>query len=391
MIRLARYSWRNLAVRRLTAALTAGSMGLVVFVFSSVLMLAEGLEKSLVDTGSTNNAVFIRRSSETEVQSIIEREQAATLEALPEVAPGEDGKGFAAREIVVLIGLNKLGRSTPSNVIVRGVNPVNSFSLRPQVVFPADMGRALHAGTSEIVMGKSIAERFAVGGLGQTVSFAGMTWTVAGIMDTGGSGFDSEIWADADLVAAVFHRPVYSSVLVRLITPDSLNNLRERIAGDPRLTVEVRREKEYYASQSRIMAQFIRILGITLTIVFSLGAIVGSMVTMYAAVAGRISEIGTLRALGFGRTTVLAAFLREAVLMGLAGGCLGLAGASLMHHITISTMNWQTFSELSFRFTLTPSIAAKSMVFAGVMGVVGGMLPASRAARIGIVAALRAG
>ena len=236
-------------------------------------------------------------------------------------------------------------------------------------------------GASEIVLGKNIAQRFQVGGVGQTLTFGMRTWTIVGIMDSGGSAFDSEIWGDADLIMAAFRRPVYSSVLIGLRSYSDFQDIKERALKDPRLTVEARREIDYYASQSQLMARFIRILGITLTMIFSIGAVIGSTVTMYAAVANRVSEIGALRALGFGRSTILSAFLMESLFLGFLGGCFGLIAASFMDRLTISTINWQTFSELSFRFTLSPSIAFTALSFAVVMGLLGGALPAVRASR----------
>jgi len=386
MFILARYSYRNLWVRRLTTCLTAGGMGLVVFVFASVLMLAEGLEKTLVSTGSKGNALFIRRSSETEVQSILTRQDASILEAFPEIGTNDRGERLAARELIVLISLKKHGARSTANVVIRGAKPGISFDLRPQVRISE--GRAFRPGASEIVLGRSIAQRFQVGGVGQTLAFGMRNWTIVGIMDAAGSAFDSEIWGDADLIMTAFRRPVYSSLLARLRSPSDFAAIKERALKDPRLTVEARREIDYYASQSELMARFIRILGITLTMIFSIGAVIGSMVTMYAAVANRISEIGVLRALGFRRTTILAAFLMESILLGFFGGCLGLAAASFMDKLTISTINWQTFSELSFRFTLSRPIVLNALSFASIMGFLGGALPAVRASRMNIVEAL---
>lgn len=382
------YSYRNLWVRRLTTALTAGGMGLVVFVFATVLMLAEGLEATLVSTGSPGNVTFIRRASEAEVQSMITRGEAAILESLPEIDTARDGRRLVARELVVLIGLRKKGVASLANVLVRGVEPGVSFTLRPNMRLVA--GRPFAQGRAEVVIGKSIAQRFSIGGLGESIVFGTRAWTVVGIMDAGGAGFDSEIWGDVELLLATFRRPVYSSVIARMRDDADFPALRERVLRDPRLTVDAWREVEYYSAQSALMARFIKILGITLTLIFSLGAVIGAMVTMYAAVAGRTAEIGTMRALGFGRGTVLTIFLLESLLLGGIGGLLGLSAASLLDRFTISTMNWQTFSELSFRFTLNADIILEALAFAVAMGVGGGMLPAVRAARLGIVDALRA-
>jgi ABC-type antimicrobial peptide transport system permease subunit len=215
-------------------------------------------------------------------------------------------------------------------------------------------------------------------------------WTVVGVFDAGTTGFNSEIWGDADQLMQAFRRPVYSSVLFRLRASSEFEAFRQRIEGDPRLTVEAKRETRYYLDQSEAMARFLRILGVTLTIIFSLGAVIGAMITMYAAVANRTVEVGTLRALGFRRGSILAAFILESLFLGLLGGVAGLFCASFMQLITISTMNWATFSELAFGFTLTGEIIWKSLVFSLIMGFAGGMLPALRAARMNIVEALRA-
>lgn len=382
------YSYRNLLVRRLTTLLTAGGMGLVIFVFATVLMLAEGFQQTLITSGSPENAVFIRRSAETEVQSIIERKDAPIIESLPQVAVDKDWRRLAAREAVVLISLPKKETGSPSNVQVRGVTRGISLELRPQIKIVA--GREFNAGSSEILIGRNIAKKFRVPGLGGTINFAGRTWTVAGIMDAGGTAFDSEIWGDVDTLMGAFKRSVYSSVIIRMRDPSGLPELKQAVLKDPRLVEEARREDEYYEAQSELMARFIRILGISLTLIFSLGAITGSMITMYAAVAARTSEIGTLRALGFRRVFILLAFLAEAVFLSLLGAGIGLAAASFMNKLTISTMNWTTFSELTFRFLLNRRIIVSSVIFAVVMGIVGGALPSIRAARMNIVSALRA-
>ena len=382
------YSYRNLLVRRLTTILTAGGMGLVIFVFATVLMLAEGFQQTLITSGSPENAVLIRRSAETEVQSIVERKDAAIIESLSQVAVDKDCRLLAAREAVLLISLPKKETGSPSNVQVRGVTHGISLELRSQIKIVA--GREFTAGSSEILIGRNIAKKFRVPGLGGTINFVGRAWTVAGIMEASGTAFDSEIWGDVDTLMGAFKRSVYSSVIIRMRDPSALPELKEIVLKDPRLVEEARREDEYYEAQSELMARFIRILGISLTLIFSLGAITGSMITMYAAVAARTSEIGTLRALGFRRLFILLAFLAEAVFLSLLGAVIGLVGASFMNRLTISTMNWTTFSELTFRFLLNRGIIVSSVIFAIVMGITGGALPSIRAARMNIVAALRA-
>jgi putative ABC transport system permease protein len=381
------YILRNLVARKVTTALTAGGLALVVYVFATVLMLDEGLRKTLVDTGSPDNAIVIRRAAETEVQSGVEREQAAVVEGQPEVALSADGTRLLSKEIVVLIALNKRGSDKPSNVIIRGVGPLATV-LRPQVKIVE--GRMFRAGSSEIVAGRSISRRFEGAGIGERLRFGQRDWTVVGLFDAGGSGFDSEIWGDVDQLMQAFRRSAYSSVVFKLSDVTALDAVASRLAADPRLTLEAKRETRYYAEQSEQLSTFIRYLGITLSIIFSTGAIIGAMITMYASVATRTAEIGTLRALGFRRRSILWAFLLESAAMGAVGGVAGLALASLMQWVSFSTTNFQTFSELAFSFTLTARIVAQSMAFALVMGLLGGFLPAARAARLKIVDALRA-
>ncbi len=381
------YIWRNLAARKLTNMLTAGGMALVVFVFATVLMLEEGLRKTLVETGSPDNVVITRRSAGTEVQSVIDRDQAAIVENQPEVAYSVNGLRLASKETIVLISLAKRSSDKASNVLIRGVGQ-KGIELRPQVQIAK--GRMFRPGSTEIIAGKSVAERYKSAGVGETLRFGQREWTVVGIMDAGKTGFDSEIWGDVDQLMQAFRRPVYSSVILKLNDPTAFSELKTRIENDPRLTLEVKQESVFYAEQSQLLANFIRYLGMILSIIFSVGAIIGAMITMYASVANRATEIGTLRALGFRRKNILTAFLVEALMLGAAGGVAGLILASFMQFFTISTMNWQSFSELAFSFTLNGAIIIKSLAFALIMGVAGGFLPAARAARLNIVDSLRA-
>ena len=216
-------------------------------------------------------------------------------------------------------------------------------------------------------------------------------WKVVGLFDAGSTGFSSEIWGDAETLMQAFRRPVYSIVIFRMRSPDKFLEIKKGIESDPRLTVEAKRETVFYEEQSRALATFLRVLGTSLTVIFSLGAVIGAMITMYSAVANRVSEIGTLRALGFGQASILAAFLLESLFIGVIGGALGLIMASFLQFLTISTMNFQTFAELAFSFTLTFRIAVQSLVVALGMGLVGGLLPAVKASRMNIVDALRTG
>ncbi|HZP86772.1 MAG TPA: FtsX-like permease family protein [Burkholderiales bacterium] len=381
------YSLRNLAVRKLTTALTVGGMALVVFVFSTVLMLEAGLRSTLVGTGSYDNALVTRRGSGAEVQSAVDRVQAGIIETQPEVMLDAQSQRLVSKEVVVLISLRKRGSDRPANVVIRGIGP-QGMALRPQVQLVD--GRMFRPGSSEIIAGRSIGERFAGAGLGETLRFGMRDWTVVGHFDAGRSGFDSEIWGDTNQLMQAFRRTMYSSVLLRLSDARAFDAFKRRVEGDPRLTVEAKRESVFYAEQSEALARFIRILGLTLSIIFSTGAVIGAMITMYAAVANRTAEIGTLRAIGFRSGSILWAFLLEALLIGAIGGALGLALASLMQFVSFSTMNFQTFAELAFSFKLTPAIAVQAMLFAVVMGLLGGLLPALRAARLKVVDALRA-
>jgi ABC-type antimicrobial peptide transport system permease subunit len=381
------YIFRNLWTRKLTTLLTAGGMALVVFVFAAVLMLDAGLKHTLVSTGSFDNAILLRQSSQTEIQSAVYRDQASLIETLPDVARGVDGDPLVSKETLVLTQITKRGSDKPQNVVVRGMPPLG-IQLRPQV--KVIDGRMFRTGTSEIVVGRSIAENFEGVGIGQQLRFAGREWTVVGTFDGGKSGFDSEIWGDVEQMMQAFRRVNYSSVIVRLTDRDEFQRLVQHISDDQRLILDVKQEPLFYEEQSKSLSTFISILGITLSIIFSIGAMIGAMITMYAAVANRTSEIGTLRALGFRRSSILAAFLMESVLLALVGGVAGLALASFLQAFTITTMNWQSFSQLAFGFYLTPGIVVKTMIFSVFMGLVGGFLPSVQASRLEIVDSLRA-
>lgn len=386
------YIVRNVYARRVTTLLTAGGMALVVFVFASVLMMTEGIRATLVATGQPDNVMVIRKASASEVQSSVGRDQSAVIDGSPEIATDGNGAKLISKEPVAVINMPKRKArpddpDKPSNIVVRGTTEAG-MQLRPQVHIVE--GRPFQPGTSEIIAGRAISRGFAGAGLGESLRFAQRRWTVVGIFDGGGSAFDSEVWGDAEQLMQGFRRQAFSSVLFRLADPSQFDAVKARLEGDPRLTIETKREKQFYAEQSEALAKFIGYLGTTLSIIFSIGAIVGAMITMYASVAARTGEIGTLRALGFPRSSILVAFLVESLAMGTVGGIVGLSAASAMQLVSLSTVNFQTFSELTFRFRITPSIAVEVAFFALFMGFVGGFLPAYRAARMKIVDALRA-
>jgi putative ABC transport system permease protein len=380
------YNVRNLLTRRLTTFLTAGGIALVVFVFAAVMMLAYGLEKALVENGSEDNAIILRRGAETEIMSMINRDQANIIKNQPEIMLDPQGKPLAAAEILVLINLPRRSTNNPTNVQIRGVVP-ESLKIRQQIQMVA--GRQWQPGSSEVIVGALAARRFKGIGLGETVRFGMRDWTVVGLFEAGGAGFESEIWLDAEQLIQAFRRPVFSSVTVQLSNPDVFSTLKERLETDPRFNVDVQREIQYYAEQSEMTAMFIRILGIFVTLIFSVGAMIGAMITMYASVANRTVEIGTLRALGFNRRSILSAFMIESLFLSFMGGAIGLFIASFLQTITFSTTNFTTFSEIAFQFALSPAIALQSIAFALIMGLMGGFLPAVRAARQEIVQALR--
>ena len=380
------YIARNLWVRRVTTLLTAGGMALVIYVFATVLMMSEGIRSTLVATGQADNVIVLRKGAGAEINSGIGRGQAAIVESLPGIATDGLGRPLVSKEPVVLNNLPKRGSGKPSNVTVRGTSAL-ALQLRPKVQLVE--GRMFRPGSSEIITGRAVAGGFQGAGLGETLRFAGRDWRVVGVFDAGRSGFDSEIWGDAEQMLQAFRREGFSTLVLRLQDSAQFDALKSAIEADPRLQLEAKREIQFYAEQSEALATFISILGTALSIIFSIGAIVGAMITMFAAVAQRTGEIGTLRALGFRRGAVLIAFLGEAMLLALVGGVIGLGAAALMQAVDVSTTNFQTFAELAFQFKMTAAIVWQTLLFALLMGFVGGFIPAWRAARLKIVDCLR--
>ncbi|MCX2864093.1 ABC transporter permease [Paucibacter sp. PLA-PC-4] len=380
------YIARNLWVRRVTTLLTAAGMALVIYVFATVLMMSEGIRSTLVATGQADNVIVLRKGAGAEINSGIARNQAAIVESLPGIASAAGGGLLLSKEPVVLNNLPKRGSGKPSNVTVRGTSAL-ALQLRPKVQLVE--GRMFRPGSSEIITGRAVAGGFQGAGLGETLRFAGRDWRVVGVFDAGRSGFDSEIWGDAEQMLQAFRRQGFSTLVLRLQDSAQFDALKNAVEADPRLQLEAKREIQFYAEQSEALATFISILGTALSIIFSIGAIVGAMITMFAAVAQRTGEIGTLRALGFRRGAVLIAFLGEAMLLALVGGVIGLGAAALMQAVDVSTTNFQTFAELAFQFKMTAAIVWQTLLFALLMGFIGGFIPAWRAARLKIVDCLR--
>ena len=383
-----KYILRSSSSRRLTTVITILGIALVVFVFTAVLMMANGVEKTLRSTGSDDNLIVARKAAMSEIMSILDRDAAGIISNMPQVASFPDGRPMSSKEAVVIINLNKIGAPGISNVIVRGVESA-AFPLRPQVRIV--QGRMFRWGAREVIAGAGITHRFAGAQIGEKMKFGGDLWTVVGIFEADGSGFESEVWGDSNQIMDAFKRSSFSTITMRLKQPDDLSEIVAAFESDNRLQYfAAKREKKFFEEQSEMMAKFIRILGIFVTIIFSTGATIGAMITMYGAVANRTVEIGTLRALGFFRRSILLAFLSESFVLSLAGGIAGLGLASLLQFFSISTLNFGSFSELAFSFALSPSIIATSLGFSLLMGLIGGFLPALRASRLNIIQALRA-
>jgi len=381
------YSIRNIINYKITSTLTILGIGLVVFVFCASMMLTNGLAETLVASGSDGNVTVIRQASQTEVQSIINYEQARIISAFPEIARDDNGLPMFTNEIHVLITLKKLESGDEGNVVVRGVTD-KSMPLRPMIRIIE--GRMWENAGSEIIVGRSLAERFENCKIGERIRFGARDWTVVGIFDAEGSGNESEIWCDVEQAGDAFRRPVYSSLTFRMADSSQFEAVKAKIEDDRRLPLEVLWEKDYYARQSEAFSTFIGIVGIALSISFGLGAVVGAMITMYAAVANRTKEIGTLRALGFRRLNILLSFMFEALVISLSGGVIGIAGAFFLRFVRVSTTNWGTFSEVAFNFEISAGIVAAAIIFALLMGILGGFLPAVRASRMKIVESFRA-
>jgi len=384
-----KYIVRSLFARRLTTAITIFGVSLVVFVFTAVLMMSDGIRQTLRGTGSSENVLIARKAANGEISSIITSNTYGVISSLPQIARGADGAPLITGDVVVVINLEKIGTDGGiSNVTVRGVSPA-ALTLRPQI--QVKEGRMFNWGAREVIVGSSIARRFQGAQVGSTIKFGGDNWTIVGLYDTGGDGFNSEMWGDVSQLQDAFRRGgSYSTVTFRLGAPDELEAVKKSFEDDNRLQqFEAKTERTFFEEQSEFMSIFISVLGIFITVFFSVGAIIGAMITMYAAVANRTVEIGTLRALGFKRRSVLAAFLVESFVLSLVGALVGMLLASFLQFVQVSTMNFASFSELEFAFALTGSTVFFTIIFALIMGFAGGFLPSIRAARLNIVNALR--
>lgn len=385
-----KYSLRNLQTRRLTTALTMLGVALVVFVFAAVLMMAHGVERTLVATGSTENVLVSRKASNGEISSILDGETINVILSMDQVARSSDGTPLATKDVATVINLPKKGSMAGiTNVTVRGVSPA-ALTLRPMVRIVE--GRMFQWGAREVVVGSGVARRIIGAEVGGKIKFGGDLWTVVGRFDGNGCGFDSEIWGDVlQITEALGRSNVFSTLTLRLKSPQEFEKFKQAFAAEPRLQqFEPKTERRFFEEQSETMALFIRVLGIFITVIFSFGSAIGAMITMYGAVANRTVEIGTLRALGFRRRSVLGAYLLESLMLALIGGVIGLFFASFLQFFSVSTINFDSFAEIEFSFALSPMIVVGSLVFALSMGLIGGFLPAVRASRLNILNALRA-
>lgn len=383
------YNWRNLWTRRLTTILTVTGISLVVFVFAAVLMLSQGVQDTLVATGSEDNVIVLRKGSGSELISSVSREQIDLISTFPELARNRDNQPYGTADVVTMVNLNRKGTQDMGNIAIRGITK-SAFDLRPQVSL--EKGKWFTPGQMEVVVGNKISEQFEGAELGGQIAIGSKNWTIVGIMNAGKTGFASEIWTDADLILNEFNRQnVFSSYTFRLANPNDFEIIKTKLESEKRLQdLEVKQEQKFYLEQSEFMATFISALGLVITIIFSFGAMIGAMITMYAAVSNRTVEIGTLRALGFPRRSILTAFLIEAMALSLIGAVAGLVLASFLQFVSFSTTNFGSFSELAFGFSLSPAIVVSTFIFAVVMGLFGGFLPAVRASRMNIVNSLRA-
>jgi putative ABC transport system permease protein len=385
-----KYNVRSLAVRKTTTIATALGIALVVFVLASALMLSAGIKKTLTVGGQSDVAVVLRKGSDNELGSVIEVAAINSIMGDPSVA--RDGKNtpIGVGEVIVVGAMEKIGAVGVTNVQIRGV-PANAMQFRSEVKIVE--GRPPEPGKDEVIIGHRINGRFKGTSLGQTFDLRkNRPVTVVGVFEAGGSSYESEVWVDVDTLRAAYMRPgIVSSVRVKLQSADKYDAFHAAMESDKQFGFLSMRETEYFEKQSEGTSLFVGGMGTVISFFFSIGAMIGAMITMYAAVANRQREIGTLRALGFSRRSILFSFLIESVLLALLGGGVGALGALCMQFVKFSMMNFSSWSEIVFTFEPTPAIIFRSLFFAGLMGLFGGFFPAVRAARVSPVVAMRGG
>jgi putative ABC transport system permease protein len=359
----------------------------VVIVFTAVLSIAEGFRVAMRGTGDPQTVLVMRSGSDTEMTSGFSGEDAKLITEAPGIERGPQGV-HASPELFVIIGHPLRRSGTDANVPLRGLSPM-ALKVRPQLTIVE--GRMFTPGTSEIVVGRAASRQFSNLLVGSTVRSGKMSWPVVGIFEADGSVAESELWCDARVLQNVYQRGnSYQSVYLRLESVDAFQKVKDALTTDPRLNVTVVREPDYYAQQSQVLQTVIRTIGITIAILMGLGAVFGAVNTMYSAVASRTREIATLRALGFSSVPVVVSILVESLLLSLIGGVIGgLAAWAAFDGYQTATMNWQSFSQVAFAFAVTPALLVRGLIYAALMGLLGGLLPAFRAARMPVVSALR--
>lgn len=381
------YNLRSVRVRWTSSIVAVLGIAGTVGVFVAMLAMARGFRATMVSSGSPSNALIMRAGSNTEMVGSVTLEQVHIIQTAPGIARGPNGP-LVSPEVVVIAPFPLKATGTPANVQVRGVSP-RALEVRPTIRI--DQGRFLNPGLNELFVGKNALKTYVGLDLGSTVKFNGGTWTVVGIFDSDGSSFDSEIWCDAVILDQIYQRPVniYQSVTARLNSPDGFQALKDTFTSDPRMTVSVDREIDYYAKQSGMLTTLIETIGSMIAFVMGIGAVLAALNTMYSAVSERSREIAAIRALGFSSGSIAISFMVEATIIAAIGGIIGCLCALPLNGFTTSTLNFQTFSSLAFAFRVTPFVLMAGMIFALLMGIVGGTPPAIRAARRPISAALR--
>jgi putative ABC transport system permease protein len=381
------YNVRSVKARWTSTIVAVVGIAGTVGVFVAMLSLARGFKATLVSSGSADNALITRAGATSEMTSGVSLDSVKIIQDAPGIARGADGP-LLTSEAVLMAPIPLRSTGTDANVELRGVAP-NVFAIRSNVKIIE--GRMFRPGLSELIVGKNAKATYSGLTLGSTIGLGSVRWQVVGIFDAGGSAFDSEVWGDAHLLNGAYKRPdtFSQSVTVHLASPAALQQLRDNLTADPRLNVDVTREIDYYAKQSTRMTQLITILGGFVALIMAIGAVFGALNTMYSAVAERGREIATMRALGFNSWNVVLSFLFEALLISFVGGLVGCLAVLPLNGLTTSTMNFQTFSNLAFAFKITFDLLWMGVLFALVMGVLGGMPPAIRAASRPVATALR--
>jgi putative ABC transport system permease protein len=382
------YNFRSIRARWTSTIVAILGIAGTVGVFVAMLSLARGFRTTLVASGTPDDALVMRAGSTSEMMGGITLDSVKLVQDKPGVARDASGQPLVTQEVVGVIPIPLISTGTDANVEVRGVSP-NVLQIRKFVKIV--QGRMFHSGLDELVVGKNASKTYAGLTVGNTVNFGGGRWKVVGVFDAGGSSFDSEVWCDARILNEVLKRPdnIFQSATVHLTSPVAFDKFKDSITSDPQLNLEVEREVDYYAKQSSAMTRLITILGGLVAGVMAIGAVFGALNTMYSAVAERGREIATMRALGFSSWNVILSFLFEALLISLIAGIIGCIVVLPLNGMTTQTMNFSTFSNIAFAFKITFDLLVMGVIFALAMGVLGGLLPAVRAALRPVAVSLR--